>query len=135
MKDRQLNGQKKKRGRRGHHRMIVGFITTYVISDYIHYCCESRWDVCCSLYNIVIKFVSELQWFSSGILASFTNKTDHHTTEILLNVALNTIILTQKKRTKGKTMIHKGLRLGNANPTKQEIGWGAPEGKKILLLH
>jgi hypothetical protein len=55
-------------------------------------------------------------------LVSSTNKTDCHTTEILLNVALNTIILTQKKRTKGKTKIYKGLRLGNTNPTKQEIG-------------
>ena len=32
------------------------------------------------------------QWFSPGILASFTNKTDHHeVTELLLKVALNII--------------------------------------------
>ena len=53
MKDRQLNGQKKKRGRRGRHPIIVGCITTYVTSDSVHYCCESSSDVCCSLYNIM----------------------------------------------------------------------------------
>jgi hypothetical protein len=34
-------------------------------------------------------------WFSPGTLVSSTNKTDHYDiTEILLKVALNTIILT-----------------------------------------
>ena len=34
-------------------------------------------------------------WFSLGTLVSYTNKTDNHDiTEILLNVALNTITLT-----------------------------------------
>ena len=47
-----------------------------------------------SIQHYVIKFVSDLQWFSPGTPVSSTNKTDHHDiTEILLNVALNTINL------------------------------------------
>ena len=33
--------------------VIVGFITTYATSAYIHYCYESSSDVCYSLYNIM----------------------------------------------------------------------------------
>jgi hypothetical protein len=40
----------------------------------------------------VIKFVSDLRWFSAGIPVSSTNKTDcHDITEVLLKVAVNTI--------------------------------------------
>ena len=50
------------------------------------------------LVDYVIMFVSHLrkgQWFSPGILASTINKIDHHNiTEILLKVALTTIIIT-----------------------------------------
>jgi hypothetical protein len=39
-------------------------------------------------------------WFSQGTPVSFTNKTDSHDiTEILLKVALNTIILPLTKKT------------------------------------
>jgi hypothetical protein len=50
------------------------------------------------IQHYVIKFVSNLRkvvWFSPGTLVSSTNKTDcNDLTEILLNVALNTINLT-----------------------------------------
>ena len=50
------------------------------------------------IQHYVIKFVSDLRkvvWFSLGTLVSSTNKTDcNDLTEILLNVALNTINLT-----------------------------------------
>ena len=46
-----------------------------------------------SIQHYVINFGS--QWFSPGIPVSSTNETDrHHITEILLKVALSTIILT-----------------------------------------
>ena len=49
------------------------------------------------VHNIVIKFVSDLQWFSPGLPVSSTNKTDRdYITEILLKVALNTIKQTNK---------------------------------------
>ena len=49
----------------------------------------------CDRYNIMWSSLSVGRWFSPGTLVSFTNKTDRHDiTEILLKVALNTIILT-----------------------------------------
>jgi hypothetical protein len=54
-------------GRRGRDRMVVGFITTYAISAYHHWCCEfesrSVWDV----QHYVIKVVSDL-WQVGGFL-------------------------------------------------------------------
>jgi len=53
-----------------------------------------------SIQHYVIKFVNDLptgRWFSPGTLVSSTNKTDRHdipVNEILLEVALNTIIPT-----------------------------------------
>ena len=48
-----------------------------------------------SIQHYVIKFVSDLQWFSPGTSVSSTNKTNRHDIpEILLKVALNTIIIT-----------------------------------------
>ena len=50
-----------------------------------------------SIQHYVIKFVSDLWlvWFSPGTPVSSNNKTDRHDiTEILLEVALNTITLT-----------------------------------------
>ena len=49
------------------------------------------------IQHYVMKFISDLrladQWFSPSTPASSTNETDHHNiTEILLKVALNTII-------------------------------------------
>ena len=81
-------------GRRGHHRMVIGFITTYAISVYHHSRCEvesSPGEVYSIQYN-VIKFVSDLRLFSPGTPVSSTNKTDrHNVTEILLTVASNAI--------------------------------------------
>jgi hypothetical protein len=43
--------------------MVVGFITTYAISDYHHYHCEfeSHSDEVYSIQHYVIKFVSDLR--------------------------------------------------------------------------
>ena len=44
------------------------------------------------IQHYVIKFVSDLRWFSTGTPVFSTNKTDcHDITQILLKVALNTI--------------------------------------------
>ena len=85
-------------GRRGHHRMVIGFITTYAISVYHHSRCEvesSSGEVYSIQYN-VIKFVSDFFYvyrlFSPGTPVSSTNKAyRHNVTEILLTVALNAI--------------------------------------------
>jgi hypothetical protein len=73
--------------------MVVGFITTYVISAYHHLRCEfeSRsWRGMLNKYTTLCDQVrqqlSVCRWFSS------TNKTDrHYITEILLKVALSKI--------------------------------------------
>ena len=84
-----------KRGRRGRDRMVDGFITTYAIRAYHHYCeFESRSVEMYSIQHCVIKFV--IDWrqvggFQPGTPVSSTNKTDHDINEILLKVALNTI--------------------------------------------
>ena len=68
-----------------------GIITTNVVSS------NPAHGEVYSIQHYVIKFVSDIAsnlWFSPGTLVSFTNKTDcHDITEILLKVALNTIIL------------------------------------------
>ena len=79
--------------------MVVGFTATYAISDYHHSCCEfeSRSGEVSSIQHYVIKFVSDLR--QVGGLLGYTGfpptiKLDRHDiTEILLNVALNTITL------------------------------------------
>jgi len=50
-------------GRSGHDRMVVGFTTTYAISDYHHWSCEfeSRTGDVYSIQHHVIKFVSDLR--------------------------------------------------------------------------
>ena len=64
-------------GRCDRNRIIVGFVTTYAISDKVCQWLATGW------------------WFSPGTPVSFTIKTDHHfITEILLKVVLNTITLT-----------------------------------------
>jgi hypothetical protein len=75
------------RGRRGRHRMVVGFqsvpITTKVVSSN-----PSHGNVYLIQYY-VIKFVSDLEQVDVFSI----NKTDRHDiTKILLKVALNTII-------------------------------------------
>ena len=77
------------------HCMVVGFITTYAISDYHHWCCEFKSRSGKSVQHHVIKFFSRLatgRLSSLGPLLSCINKTDRHDiTEILLKVPLNTI--------------------------------------------
>ena len=54
--------------------MVLGFTTTYAIWSYHHLCCEFE---SCSLRGVqhnVIKFVSDLWWFSIGTLVSSTDK-------------------------------------------------------------
>ena len=61
----------KLRGHRGGDRMVFGFITTYAISDYHHYCCgfESQLgEVYLIQYNVV-KFVSDLRQFGGFLWA------------------------------------------------------------------
>ena len=73
------------RGRRGCDRMVVGFPSTCAISAYHHkfFEFEPHWGEVYSIQHYVIKLTCDT-----------TNKTDHHDiTEILLKVALNTIIL------------------------------------------
>ena len=48
-----------------------------------------------SIQHYVLKFVSDLRWFSPGPPVSSTNETESRDiTEILLKMALNTIILS-----------------------------------------
>jgi hypothetical protein len=56
-------------GRRGRDRMVVGFMTTHVISAYHHITCEfeSRSSEVSLIQNYVIKFVSCL-WQFGGFL-------------------------------------------------------------------
>ena len=51
------------RGRRGHCRMVVGFITTYAMRIYHHQCCEfeSSSGEVYSIKHYVIEFVSDLR--------------------------------------------------------------------------
>ena len=78
------------RGSCGRDRMVVGFTTTYAISDYRH--SSNPAQARCTRYNII--------WYSLSVtcgrlMISSTNKTGcHDISEILLNVALNTITLT-----------------------------------------
>jgi len=80
-------------------RVVVGFLTTYAISAYHHWCCEFESRSGRGLQHYVIKFVSATgRWFSPGPSVSSTNKNDRHDiTEILLKVALNTIKQTNKQ--------------------------------------
>ena len=76
-------------------RMVVGFTTTNAISAYHHREFESRswWGVLdTTLCDKVCQLLAAGLWFSP---VSSINKTDsHELIEILLKVALNTIILT-----------------------------------------
>jgi hypothetical protein len=83
---------------RSRDRMVVGFITTYVISAYHHWLWV-RISIrvrCTTLCDKVCPWLAKGQWFSPGHPISSTNKTDcNNITEILLKVALNTIKLNQ----------------------------------------
>jgi hypothetical protein len=54
------------RGRRGRDRMVVGFITSYAISDFHHWCCEFESRSGRGVQQYVITFVSDFG--SSGFL-------------------------------------------------------------------
>ena len=83
---------------------VVGFTTTYmqsVTNTTILVSSNPAHGEVFSMHHYVIKFVSDLRWFSLGTPVSSTNKTHRHDiTEILLKVALNTTTLkcsTMKK--------------------------------------
>ena len=63
--------------RRGRNRIAIGFTTTYAISAYHHLrCeCESRSGEVYSIQHYVVRFVSDLRWFSP---VSSTNKAGRH---------------------------------------------------------
>jgi hypothetical protein len=77
----------------------LDFTTTCAISAYHHSSCEFKPCSSQGLFDITLcdKVCQRLaagQWFSPGTPVSSTNKTDRHDiTEILLEVALNTINL------------------------------------------
>jgi len=82
--------------------MVIGIITTYVISAHHYKCCEfeSRSSEKYSIPHYVMKFVSDLREVADFLRVlrfppvSSTNKTVRHDiTEILLKVVLNTINL------------------------------------------
>jgi hypothetical protein len=80
-------------GRRGRDRVVFGFIITYAISAYHHWCCEfgSR-SVC--------QWLATGRWFCSGPPIFSTNKIDRNDiAEQLLKVALSTIKQTNKRTT------------------------------------
>ena len=77
---------------------IVRFITTYAINAYHHYRCEFEphaGDVYSIQHNVIMFSVTcGRSAVSPGTLVSSTIKTDcHDMTEILLKMALNTIII------------------------------------------
>ena len=80
--------------------MVVRYTTTYAISAYHHWCCEFESRSGRGVQHYVIKFVSDMwqeERFSLCPPGSSAIKTDHHDiTEILLNVALNTIKQTKQ---------------------------------------
>jgi len=88
-------------GRHGCDRMVVGFTRTCAISAYHHWSCEFESRSCrgvlvTTLCDKVSMWLTTVRWFSPGTPISSTYKTDRHDiTGILLNVALNTITLTQ----------------------------------------
>jgi hypothetical protein len=81
------------RGRRGHCRMVDGFITTYLSPPTLWVRIPHRWDVLDkTLCDKVCQWLATGRWFSPGTPVFSTNKTERHDiTEILLKVALNTI--------------------------------------------
>jgi hypothetical protein len=83
------------RGRRGRDRMVVRFTPTYATSAYHHWYSGFEPRPGRGVQHYVIQFFSDLRQvggFSPGPTVSSTNKTDRHDiTEILLNLALNTI--------------------------------------------
>ena len=89
--------------RRGHDRMVFGFTTTYAISAYHHWCVLwvriSIRARCTTLCDKACQWLATDRWFSPGPPPIKTDR--HDITEILLNVALNTINQTNKQNTYG----------------------------------
>ena len=63
--ERLSNITQRPKGSRGRDRMIVGFKTTYTISDYHHYGIKSRSGEVYSKQHYMIKFVSHLRQVGS----------------------------------------------------------------------
>ena len=64
---------------------------TFKYKKYLHYLLQFPINI--QHYVIVCQWLTTGRWFSMGTRVSSTNKTDHHDiTEILLKVAINTII-------------------------------------------
>ena len=91
------------RGRGDRDRMVVGFTTTYAITQclsplmlWVPISISGR---CSTLCDKVCQCLATDRWFSVGSPASSTNKTERHDkTEILLKVTLNTIKQTNSLR-------------------------------------
>ena len=81
----------------GRDHMVDGFRTTHAISAYHHYCFEfePRGVLDTTLCDKVCQWLATDRWFAPASAVSSTNKTDSNDiTEILLKVALSTVILT-----------------------------------------
>jgi hypothetical protein len=91
-----------KSGLCGSDRMVVGFMTSYAIHDYHHWCREftSCSGEVYSIQHYVIKFVIDLRqvgsflWFPPAI--KLTAMIIDNITEIMLKVSLNTIKPTKQ---------------------------------------
>ena len=85
------------RGSSDRDRMVVGFTTTRAICAHQHTICVLelctwRGVLDTTLCDNICQLLATGRWFSLGTPVSSTNKTDrHYTTEILLQMALNTI--------------------------------------------
>ena len=104
------------RGHCGRDRMIVGFTTTYAVSDYHHWCCGFDSHSRRGVQHYMIKFVSDLR---QVMVFSSTNKTDHHDiAEILFKVALNTI-----KQTKYNNFYMNSEKRKEENHNRMRTSW------------
>jgi hypothetical protein len=82
------------RGHRGLDRMVVGFTTTYAISALMLWVRIAIRARCTTFCNTVCQWLASCWCLFPGPPVSSTNKTDRHDiAEILLKVALNTIII------------------------------------------
>jgi hypothetical protein len=117
-------------GDRGRDCMVTGFITTYAISAYHHWCCEfespsGRGELDTALCDKVCQWLATSQWFSPGSPVFSPNKTI-----ILLKVAFNTIKPTiQTKKSNHVWMMQKK----NNNLTWQFSTWNKLNLFKVLV--
>ena len=112
--------------------MIFGFTTTYAISAYHNYSCviESRsWRgvLDTTLCDKVCQWLMTGLLFSPGTPVSSTNKTDRHDiTDILLKVALNTIILIRiliEEQATSMCFLINSLITVNIGPNLKWLAW------------